>query len=203
MERDAAGYTRNLDWEKTLDFVMLMRRKTRDIDHVTLGLILSICAAVLDVDLGKQVHGYAYRHGFHSNIFLGNKLLDMYGKCGNLTSTRIWFYNMSHSRDSVSWNALLTSYARHGLSEEATMIFWKMIEETKPSKFTFGTLLASCANIFALELGKQINAFMIRNNYDIDIVISGALVDMYSKCHCVVYANEGFQGGIFERCNSL
>lgn len=188
-----AGYTANLEWEKALEFVILMRRKTGDIDHVTLGLILSISAAIPDMDLGKQVHGYAYRHGFHSNIFVGNKLLDMYGKCGNMTSARIWFYNMSHSRDRVSWNALLTSYARHGLSEEATTIFWEMIEETKPSKFTFGTLLAACANIFALDLGKQIHAFMIRNGYDIDIVISGALVDMYSKCRCVAYAIRVFK----------
>ncbi|KAI3464590.1 hypothetical protein Pfo_021253 [Paulownia fortunei] len=187
-----AGYTRFFEWDKALDFVMLMRKKTKDIDHVTLGLILNMCAAIPDVELGKQVHGYAYRHGFYSNLFVGNALLDMYGKCGNLTSARIWFYEMSHLRDKVSWNALLTSYARHGLSAEAMTIFWKMLGETKPSKFTFGTLLAACANIFALELGKQIHAFMIRNGYDIDIVISGVLVDMYSKCRCIIYAMKVF-----------
>ncbi|PIM98580.1 hypothetical protein CDL12_28936 [Handroanthus impetiginosus] len=187
-----AGYTRSLEWEKALDFLILMRKKTKDIDHVTLGLILNICAAIPDMELGKQVHGYAYRHGFYSNLFVGNALLDMYGKCGNLTSARIWFSEMSHLRDMVSWNALLTSYARRGLSEEAMVVFWKMLGETKPSKFTFGTLLAACANIFALELGKQIHAFMIRNGYDIDIVISGALVDMYSKCRCILYAMKVF-----------
>ncbi|KAK4391015.1 Pentatricopeptide repeat-containing protein [Sesamum angolense] len=187
-----AGYTRFFEWDKALDFVILMRKRTKDIDHVTLGLILNMCAAIPDLELGKQVHGYAYRHGFYSNLFVGNALLDMYGKCGNLIRARIWFYEMSHLRDKVSWNALLTSYARHGLSEEAMVIFWKMLGETKPSKFTFGTLLAACANIFALALGKQIHAFMIRNGYDIDIVISGALVDMYSKCRCIVYAMKVF-----------
>ena len=29
---------------------------------------------------------------------------------------------------------------------------------------------------------------MIRNGYEMDIVIIGALVDMYSKCHCLEYA---------------
>ncbi|KAL2232320.1 pentatricopeptide repeat-containing protein At3g26540 [Sesamum indicum] len=187
-----AGYTRFFEWDKALDFVILMRKRTKEIDHVTLGLILNVCAAIPDLELGKQVHGYAYRHGFYSNLFVGNALLDMYGKCGNLISARIWFYEMSHLRDKVSWNALLTSYARHGLSEEAMVIFWKMLGETKPSKFTFGTLLAACANIFALALGKQIHAFMIRNGYDIDIVISGALVDMYSKCRCIISAMKVF-----------
>ncbi|KAL3840060.1 hypothetical protein ACJIZ3_024651 [Penstemon smallii] len=183
-----AGYTRFFQWEKALEFVILMRKNTKYIDHVTLGLILNMCAAIQDVELGKQVHGYVYRHGYFSNLSIGNALLDMYGKCGNLKRARVWFYEMSHLRDKVSWNALLTSYAHHEMSEEAMMIIWKMLGETKPSKFTFGTLLAACANIFALKLGKQIHAFMIRNGYDIDIVIYGALVDMYSKCRCIEYA---------------
>ncbi|XP_073145145.1 pentatricopeptide repeat-containing protein At3g26540 isoform X2 [Henckelia pumila] len=150
-----AGYTRALMWDKALDFVIMMRRNTKEIDHVTLGLILNICAAIPDVELGKQIHGYVYRNGFYTDLFVGNALLGMYGKCGNLTRARIWFYEMSHLRDKVSWNALLTSYARHGLSEQAMMIFGKMLGEAKPSKFTFGTLLAACANIFALELASK------------------------------------------------
>ncbi|KAF2286565.1 hypothetical protein GH714_017695 [Hevea brasiliensis] len=183
-----AGYTHSLQWEEALDFVCLMRRTTEDIDHITLGLLLNVCAGLSDVEMGKQVHGFIYRHGFSSNILVCNALLDMYGKCGNLKSARVWFYQMSQSRDNISWNALLTSYARHRQSEQAMMIFGEMQWETRPSIFTFGTLLAACANIFALCQGKQIHGFMIRNGYDIDIVIRGALVDMYSKCRCIAYA---------------
>ncbi|KAM3731806.1 hypothetical protein ACB098_11G010700 [Castanea mollissima] len=67
-------------------------------------------------------------------------------------------------------------------------IFSEMQWETRPSKFTFGTLLAACANTFSLEHGKQIHGFMIRNGYEMDVVIRGALVDMYSKCRCLEYA---------------
>ncbi|KAL2513081.1 Pentatricopeptide repeat-containing protein [Abeliophyllum distichum] len=187
-----AGYMGSLEWEKALDFVILMRKQTKDIDHVTLGLILNICAAIPDAELGKQVHGYIYRHGFHTNLFVANALLDMYGKCGNLRSARVWFCEMSHLRDNVSWNALLTSYARHGMSEQAMMIFWKMLGETMPSVYTFATILAACANIFALEIGKQVHAFIIRNGYVMDAVVRGALVDMYSKCRCTEYALKVF-----------
>ncbi|KAF5467840.1 hypothetical protein F2P56_012052 [Juglans regia] len=183
-----AGYTCSLQWEKALDFVFLMRNSTKDIDHVTLGLILNVCAGLSDVEVGKQVHGFIYRNGFFSNLFVGNALLDMYGKCGNLKSARVWFYQISQWRDIISWNALLTSYACHGLSEQAMTIFSEMQWETRPSKFTFGTLLSACANTFALDHGKQIHGFMIRNGYEIDIVIRGALVDMYSKCRCLEYA---------------
>ncbi|XP_059630604.1 pentatricopeptide repeat-containing protein At3g26540 [Cornus florida] len=187
------GYTHSLQWEEALDFVFQMRKETTKIDNVTIGLILNVCSGLSDVELGKQVHAFIYRNNLCSNLFVANALLDMYGKCGNLRSARFWFRQMSHRRDSVSWNSLLTSYARHGLSEEVMGIFWEMQCETTPSKFTFGTLLAACANIFALEQGKQIHGFMIRNGYEIDVVVRGALVEMYSKCRCLENALKVFK----------
>lgn len=190
-----AGYTRALQWEEALDFIYLMLKTTKDIDYVTVGLLLNVCAGLLDVETGKQVHGFIYRHGFSTNVFVSNALLDMYCKCGNMRSAQVWFYQMSFRRDRVSWNALLTSYARRGQSEHAMTFFSEMQWEAKPSKFTFGTLLAACANIFSLDQGKQIHGFMIRNGYDIDIVVRGGLVDMYSKCHCLEYALRVFKEG--------
>ncbi|KAJ8771707.1 hypothetical protein K2173_026884 [Erythroxylum novogranatense] len=183
-----AGYTRNLQWEEALDFVLLMCRTAKPMDSVTLGLVLNVCAGLSDLELGKQVHGFIYRHGIYSNIFVGNALLDMYGKCGNLKSAGVWFYQMSQSRDCISWNALLTSYARHQRSEQAISTFGEMQWQTKPSEFTFGTLLTVCANIGAIDQGKQIHGFIVRNGYLIDTVIRGALVCMYSKCHHLLYA---------------
>ncbi|CAN0922804.1 Pentatricopeptide repeat-containing protein At3g26540 [Linum grandiflorum] len=183
-----AGYTRSLQWEDALDFVVLMRSKIVDVDHVTITLLLNVCAGLSDVELGKRVHCFSYRHGLHSNVLVGNALLDMYGKCGNLRNARIWFSQMSELRDGISWNALLASYARHGMGEQAMTMFSEMQWETKPSKYTFATLLAACANTSALEMGKQVHGFMVRNNYNIDVVLTGALVNMYSKCNCVAYA---------------
>lgn len=188
-----AGYARSSQWDEAMDFIVLMCKETRELDNVTLGLILNACSALSDVEFGKQVHGYAYRHGFFSNLFVGNALLDMYGKCGNIKYSRDWFLQMSHLRDEVSWNALLTSHTRHRLSEQAMEFFWEMLGETIPSSYTFATLLAACANIFAIEPGKQIHAFMMRNSYLLDTVIIGALVDMYSKCRCINYALRVFR----------
>ncbi|KAM7253242.1 hypothetical protein ACFE04_025860 [Oxalis oulophora] len=184
-----AGYAHSLQWEEALAFVYLMRKTTKEFDSFTLSLILNVSTGLSDIELGKQVHAFSYRHNSFSNISVANALLDMYGKCGNLRKAQIWFYQMSQWRDSFSWNALLTSYARHGMGEHAMTIFGEMQwEKTRPSKFTFGTLLAACANTSALELGKQIHGFMIRNSYEMDVVVTGALVDMYCKCRCLHYA---------------
>ncbi|XP_030528800.1 pentatricopeptide repeat-containing protein At3g26540 [Rhodamnia argentea] len=187
-----AGYIRSRQWDEALNFMSLMRSSTKDIDHVTLALISNLCTGLSDVFMGKQVHGFVYRCGLFSHLLVCNSILDMYGKCGNFRYARACFYLMSQWRDKVSWNSLLTSYAHHQRSEHAMEMFCEMQWETMPSVFTFGTLLAACANISALDRGKQIHGFMIRKGYEIDIVVRGALIDMYSKCRCIKYALKVF-----------
>ncbi|KAK6938341.1 Pentatricopeptide repeat [Dillenia turbinata] len=188
-----AGYINFMQWEEALDFVMLMRKMSSKMDHVTIGLVLNLCAGLSDIELGKQVHGYIYRHGYYYSRTVCNSVLDMYGKCGNLRSSKKSFFQMGDLRDSVSWNSLISTYVRHQLSEVAMDIFSEMLWEARPSKFTFGTMLAACANIFALEQGKQIHAFMLRNNYELDVVIKGGFVDMYTKCRNLDYALKVFK----------
>lgn len=189
-----AGYTHSSLWEDAMNFIVSMCKETKELDNVSLGLMLNVCSGLSDIEFGKQVHGYAYRHGLLYDLFVGNALLDMYGKCGSIKKSRDWFLQMSNLRDEVSWNALLTSHTKHGLSEQAMEYFWDMVGETTPSSYTFATLLAACANIFTVGPGKQIHGFMIRNSYPMDTVIVGALVDMYSKCRCMEYGLRVFRG---------
>ena len=50
----------------------------------SLSLVLSICSSMSAMSHGKQVHGYILRHGFSSEVSLGNALVTMYAKCGSL-----------------------------------------------------------------------------------------------------------------------
>ncbi|MQL92993.1 hypothetical protein Taro_025646 [Colocasia esculenta] len=188
-----AAYVRSLSWEKALDFTRMMLRETEKIDQVTIGLILNTCAGLSDVYIGRQVHGFAYRHGFHSNHFVRNSLLDMYGKCGCLSIAELLFTQMASSRDIISWNALLSNYARHGRSEEALSIFSKMQEEITPNEFILSTCLAACSKVLSLKHGKQIHGYVIRNYHETDVVMRGALVDMYSKCRSLGHAVHVFE----------
>ncbi|GAB2302179.1 hypothetical protein Dimus_036196 [Dionaea muscipula] len=188
------GYTQFNLWEDALNLIFLMLHEEKcKLDYVTLGLVLNVCSGLSNVEFGRQVHGYIYRHGFCYNVFVCNSLLDMYGKCGCLKSSYTWFCQMSDFRDSVSWNSLMRSYASHHLSEEVTGIFVKMQQEAAPNEYTFSTLLASCADIFAVKHGKEIHGFTIRNGYAKNVFVLGAMVDMYSKCGLFDYALRVFQ----------
>nr|UPT48427.1 pentatricopeptide repeat protein AaPPR65 [Agave angustifolia] len=200
------GYVKLSQWEQGLAFFHRMRRETKEIDDVTLGSVLNVCAGMLDLGLGKQIHGFAYRHGFTANLFFSNALLDMYTKCGNLRSAAHWFFQMASLRDRVSWNSLLSGYARNGRSEKALEAFRLMIQlETKPNEKTLSAILVACANVFALEFGKQIHGYMFRNGFE-DVVTRAVLVDMYSKCNLIEYAIKVFEGDSTRDivlCNSM
>ncbi|KAL9245118.1 hypothetical protein vseg_018806 [Gypsophila vaccaria] len=187
------GYVRFSHWDEALNLVFEMKHETNHFNVATINLVLNVCAALSDVEFGKQVHGYIYRRGYHSEIFTSNSLVDMYGKCGSLRYAMMWFDQMTGWRDTISWNSLMTTFARRRMSEEVMTMFPVMLEETCPNNYTFATLLSACANIFALKQGKEIHGFMIRNGHEIDDVILGAMVDMYSKCRYLDYAIKVFR----------
>jgi hypothetical protein len=63
----------------------------------------------------------------------------------------------------------------------------EMLQETCPNESTFTLGLSACANIFLLDHGKLIHAYILRNRYKMDDIIRNALVSMYSKCRLIEY----------------
>ncbi|CAN4085672.1 unnamed protein product [Withania somnifera] len=91
-------------------------------------VVLKICCGYGGVELGKQLHGTVIKYGFASNIYVGNALIDMYGKCGSLDIAKEVLSNMS-KRDCVSWNSVITAFAANGMLSEALDVFNKMSAE--------------------------------------------------------------------------
>ena len=56
---------------------------------------------------------------------IGNSLIDMYSKCGQIDCARN-FFNWMDCRDTVSWNLMLARYATR-LSEDNIELFAEMI----------------------------------------------------------------------------
>jgi pentatricopeptide repeat protein len=60
--------------------------------------------------------------GYGVGCFVGNALLDMYFKCGNMEEAHNAFEEMME-RDVVSWNTMIAGYARHDFGKEALEVF--------------------------------------------------------------------------------
>ena len=57
-------------------------------DCVTLVSVLSACARSGALETGKWVHEFAQNHGLDADARIGNVLVDMYAKCGEIASAR-------------------------------------------------------------------------------------------------------------------
>ncbi|KDP46635.1 hypothetical protein JCGZ_04569 [Jatropha curcas] len=151
-------------------------------DEMTLVSVLGACGDLGDLSLGKWVEGFVDEKKMELNTYLGSALIDMYGKCGDLTSARRVFDGMV-KKDVVAWNAMITGYAQNGASDDAITLFNDMRESgVDPDNVTMVVVLSACALIGALDMGKWVETYALQRGSQHDVYVASALVDMYAKC---------------------
>ncbi|XP_057771640.1 pentatricopeptide repeat-containing protein At3g22690 [Salvia miltiorrhiza] len=97
-------------------------------DRITVVSVIASAAELTELSLGKQCHAYVLRNALWSWDSVGNSLIDMYGKCGELGLARRVFDRMSGNTTVVSWNSLLEGFARNGDVDSAVGVFDEMPE---------------------------------------------------------------------------
>ncbi|KAK7312244.1 hypothetical protein VNO77_35976 [Canavalia gladiata] len=119
-------------------------------------------------------------------------LVSGYAAWGDMESAAELFGRMP-KENSCSWTSLISGYAKNGLGHEALGVFRKMIEhQVRPDEFTFSSCLFACATVGSLKHGKQIHAYLVRNNMRPNTIVINAIVDMYSKCGSMETARRVF-----------
>ncbi|KAF8400271.1 hypothetical protein HHK36_013568 [Tetracentron sinense] len=89
----------------------------------TFTALIKACTAILNLDLGRQIHAQTISiGGFESDLYVGNTLIDMYVKCGILECGRRVFDEMPE-RDVISWTSLIVAYTKCGDMEAAAGLF--------------------------------------------------------------------------------
>ncbi|KAJ7565225.1 hypothetical protein O6H91_02G053100 [Diphasiastrum complanatum] len=116
-------------------------------NHITYASALDACASLAALEKGQELHASIVDSGLEGETGIGNALVDMYGKCGNLKDARTVFSRMRH-RDLVSWNAMIGACAQNGHGEEALDFFHQMRSKgVKPDHLTFLSILTACKHV--------------------------------------------------------
>lgn len=149
-------------------------------DEVALSCILKACATLKE---GMLIHEHIIRSGIKTDVVLGTSIISMYAKLGDVMAAQKVFDN-STVRNIVTWNVLIGGYAQHGFDIDAIGLFGKLQQKNDavlPNSVTCLSALKACANVGAIIQGRLIHDLVIRNQSD-DMVMGGAIVDMYAKC---------------------
>lgn len=151
-------------------------------DHLTLTATLTACSALRFLQIGKEIHGYAFRLGIGTNVVVGGALLSMYSKCGRLELSRRVF-DMLPQKDSIAYSSLISGYAQNGLVEEALLLFREMImTDLAVETFTIMSVLRAIALLNRSSIGTQLHAYIEKLGLQSDVFVGSSLVIMYSKC---------------------
>ncbi|KAF7828050.1 pentatricopeptide repeat-containing protein [Senna tora] len=151
-------------------------------DDYTFPSLLKACARVKALEEGKQVHSLAIKLGVSDNLYVRPTLINMYTSCNDIDSARRVFDKIDEPCI-VTYNALITSYARNSQPNEALALFRELQERgLKPTDVTMLVSLSSCALLGALDLGKWIHEYVKKNGFDQYVKVNTALIDMYAKC---------------------
>ncbi|PPR96453.1 hypothetical protein GOBAR_AA24217 [Gossypium barbadense] len=173
------SYTKNSQPHCALDIYTYLRRMDYEVDNFMVPAVLK---ALMDVEMGKAMHAYVTRNLEKMSVQLTTAFIHMYAKSGNLASARLLF-NGLNQKTVVSWTAMIAGYIHCYKLEEGMKLFARMIEERiKPNEITLLCLVVECSFVGALELGKQLHVYILRNGICLSLALATALVDMYGKC---------------------
>ncbi|KAB5556072.1 hypothetical protein DKX38_006981 [Salix brachista] len=125
-------------------------------DNYTYPCVLKACSVSGNLWAGLQIHGAVVKLGLDMNLYIGNGLVSMYGKCKCLDAARRVLDEMPR-RDMISWNSMVAGYAQNGRFNDALKLCREMEDlKLKPDAGTMGSLLpavtnTSCDNVLCVK----------------------------------------------------
>ncbi|XP_019165540.1 PREDICTED: putative pentatricopeptide repeat-containing protein At3g18840 [Ipomoea nil] len=221
-----SGYAHNGYEKEAIQLFKLMAEEGLSWNEHSYASVLSACASLKNLKLGKEVHAWVLKKGAVLNPFISSGIVDVYCKCGNMkyaesvhetiegqnpfsvTSLIVGYsaeanmlaarrlFDSLAEKNPVVWTAIMSGYLKSQQCEEVFQLFKELREKgvrVVPDVLILVSLLGACAMHATLDPGKQTHAYLLRTGTMMDEKLANALVDMYSKCGSISYAESIFQ----------
>ncbi|CAK9144820.1 unnamed protein product [Ilex paraguariensis] len=180
-----SGYVNYGYYEEAMKLLKMMKMELQP-DFVTYLMLLSMSTRLININHAMELHCDIIKNGFDSTLVVGNALVDVYAKCGELENSLKQFENMK-VHDTVTWNTII---AACGHCEDCSlgfrMISRMRIEGMMPDVATMLGTLPLCSLLAAKRQGKEMHGCIFRLGFESDVAIGNALIEMYSKSGCLM-----------------
>ncbi|XP_059649584.1 pentatricopeptide repeat-containing protein At4g14850 [Cornus florida] len=188
-----AAYEQNDEEEKACMIFLRASKEGVEPTDFMVSSVLSACAGLAALELGRSVHALAVKVSIEKNVFVGSALVDTYGKCGSIEDCESAFHEMPE-RNLITWNALIGGYAHQGHADLALGMFEEMAcgrHEVVPNYVTLVCVLSACSRAGAVKAGMEIFE-SIRMRYGIEPGAEhyACVVDMLGRAGMVEQAYE-------------
>ncbi|KAM3296819.1 hypothetical protein ACQJBY_038923 [Aegilops geniculata] len=150
--------------------------------HVTIVGVLSACADIGSLDLGRVIHGYGSKFNISTNIIVSNALMDMYAKSGSIEMAFAVFEEVQ-AKDAFTWTTMISSFTVQGDGIKALELFEAMLRSgVVPNSVTFVSVLSACSHAGLIRQGRELFDRM-RRVYNIKPQLEhyGCIVDLLGR----------------------
>lgn len=176
------GYVKQKNYREGIDLFCQMRDSGVEVNELTLVSVLSACASLGALEMGKWVHEFFDKNSIVLNDKLGAALIDMYAKCGYIEEA-LNVFKIVFKKNVCTWNSIIGGLAIHGCGDEAVKRFWQMhMSGIKPDDVTLIAVLTACSHAGLIEEGKEI-FYNMRRDYKVEPSVKhyGCLVDLLCR----------------------
>ncbi|KAK7837366.1 pentatricopeptide repeat-containing protein [Quercus suber] len=116
----------NMWFDDGMCYFLKMRDFGFELDETTMVVMLSLCAELGNLSLGRWIHSLVIVRGMVLNFQLGTALVNMYAKSGDVDY--VWLvFDRVQEKNVWTWSAMILGLAQHGPAKEALDIFLKMM----------------------------------------------------------------------------
>ncbi|KAI3732951.1 hypothetical protein L1987_64164 [Smallanthus sonchifolius] len=189
------GYVGSREYSMALDCFRRMQVEGVKPNRVTLISVLPACVKLCVISLGYSIHGYAFRHGFDSDICVLSSLIHLYSKHIDSLPYAELIYETSTQKDIVVWSSVIAGCSQHKQSAEKSISLFNQMQKEgiQPNYVTILAVLTACTNIPSIRVGSGIHGYVVKSGFDSDLSIANSLINMYSKCGALKDSHHAFQ----------
>lgn len=176
------GYLRVNRFKEALELFREMQTSKIRPDEFTVVSILTACAHLGALELGEWIKTYIDKNKIKKDTFVGNALIDMYSKCGNVEKA-LMVFNELPQRDKFTWTAVIVGLAINGHGEEALDMFSQMLKASiTPDEITCIGVLSACTHTGMVDKGRNFFASMItQHGIQPNVAHYGCMVDLLGR----------------------
>lgn len=152
------------------------------IDGATLVVLLKSCQNKSDLLAGRQIHSLIVKSTVSYHTLVGNAVINMYSKCGEINDAYKAFVDIVW-KDDGSWSSIIGTYQQNGKELEALELCKKMLANGITfTSYSLPLCIAACSQLLAIDVGKQFHGFVIKFGFSNDVYVGSSIIDMYAEC---------------------
>ncbi|XP_074585276.1 pentatricopeptide repeat-containing protein At3g22150, chloroplastic [Curcuma longa] len=193
-----AWYVRRRCSDEALALLRLMLEVRIRPTPVTFVNVFPAVSAIGEIRICDVLYGLLVKcgHGHLNDPFVASAAILMYSELSSIESAR-WIFDQAEGKNTQVWNTMISGYVQNGDYSKALALLIEILESSSvgADTVTFLSSLIAVSQMQDLQLGQQIHAYLIKENPGkvLPLVLSNALIVMYSRCGEVQIAFDVFE----------